>query len=135
MSHQMNQYEFYCRHLEYQDSNVLKILSIFFSFLGLFIFKIEDFYSHLGLAMMLVFVVGLVFFILLYRTQELISELKKNINKLDENIAPELKKTIFPLYLSRPGFLGQLRRTSVIGCWSISITTILVLSQLAFRVF
>ena len=36
--------------------------------------------------MILVFVVGLVF-TLLYRTQELISELKKSINKIDENIA------------------------------------------------
>ena len=125
MSHKEKQYEFYCKHLEYHDSNVFKVLSMYFAFAGLFLFKITDFYDKKWLAMALVVTVGIVFFVLLFRTQELLGDLKRLINKADNDIDENVTLTIWPSYLGE-GILYQLRRTSVLGCLAILIFTILV---------
>jgi len=118
-------YEFYCKHLEYHDSNVFKLLSIYFAFVGLFMFKIEEFYSQIELAVALVISFGILFFVFLLKTQLLLSDLKALINEFHEDDC----KTIWPRYLAK-GWYSQFHRTSVLGCIVIAIFTGLLLWHL-----
>lgn len=121
MEFQQSRYEFYCRHLEYHDSKIFKILSIYFAFAGLFMFKIEEFYEQTNLALTLVISVGTVFFIFLVRTQKLISDLKLRINQCGAGS----EDTIWETYLAK-GFIMQPLRTSILGCIAIVTITILL---------
>ena len=82
-AHLSSQFECLWKHLEYQDTYVLKLLSIYFAFSGLFVAKIDLFKVNPAAASILIALVSIVFSILLYRISYLLTELKNNIRQID----------------------------------------------------
>jgi len=73
------QYTFLGNHLQYHDANVLKIISIFFGFSGLYIANIDRFAETPSISSALVLIVGVIFALLLYRTSCLLTDLKQRL--------------------------------------------------------
>jgi len=82
-AHLSSQFECLWKHLEYQDTYVIKLLSIYFAFSGLFVAKINLFKGNAVPASILIALVSIVFSILLYRISSLLTELKTNIRQID----------------------------------------------------
>lgn len=104
MKHLERQYEFYCKHLEYHDSNVFKAFRIYIIFVGVFLAKVEVFYCSPKTASVAVVIVSFLFFLIFFRTSQLLQEFKEKINALDlklveEYIRPKPKQTISELYM------------------------------------
>lgn len=124
--HLEKQYEFFTKHLEYHDSNILKILSIYYIFVGVFLARIDNFYCAELTATVLVTIVGLVVAMILHRTSRLLDEFKDRINDIDKAIDSKAKKSISNYYR---GFgVHWWQRTSIIGVlFVVVLTFVLVL--------
>ena len=120
-AHLDNQYTMLWKHLEYLDSNVFKLLNIFFVFSGILVVNIGKFLESPLSSALLVLMVGIVFSVLLYRTSELLTEIKTKIKDIDEEKSKLHKLEKFD---SIPEKYMNGLRTSKVGWLSISIFTV-----------
>ena len=80
------QYEFVSKHLEYHDSNVFKVISVFFAFCGLYLANLDEFDRAWLPASILAVFVGIVFALLLHRTSNILTDYKITLIKIDYKI-------------------------------------------------
>ncbi len=129
-NHLSKQYEHLWKHLEYHDSNIFKIMSIYFAFSGLLVARIELFKDVVPLASLLVCIAGLVFALLLYRTSTLLQKMKETIVEIDEK-----KYELHGYYLlnSIPEiYIESKIRASVVSCAAIIVLSLSITIYMFF---
>jgi hypothetical protein len=127
-SHLTKQFELLWKHLEYHDSNIFKIMSIYFAFSGLFVAKINLFENAPILASILVAIVSVIFSLLLIRTSSLLTEFKKKIQEIDEIMTEQYGANIIK---SIPdNYIESKLRTSQISAITIPIFALIVIFNL-----
>jgi hypothetical protein len=127
-SHLTKQFELLWKHLEYHDSNIFKIMSIYFAFSGLFVAKINLFENAPILASILVAIVSVIFSLLLIRTSSLLTEFKKKIQEIDEIITEKYGANVIK---SIPdNYIESKLRTSQISAITIPIFALIVIFNL-----
>ena len=121
--HLSKQLESLWKHLEYHDSNIFKIISIYFAAAGLFIARIQLFSEHVYLTLVLVMIVGILFYKMLKRISELLNELKKKIVEIDyeKNTLHGYKFCSIPKM-----YIEGKNRTSILSYRAIIILTFLI---------
>lgn len=128
-AHLRSQFECLWKHLEYTDTYVLRILGIYFAFSGLFVANIGLFKDKALLASILALVVSAVFSVLLYRISTLLTELKKNIRRIDKEMYALHGGTL--IYSVPHLYVDSKLRTSNIG----GVAVLLVASALVLYLF
>ncbi len=127
-SHLSKQFEVLWKHLEYHDSNIFKIMSIYFAFSGLFVAKINQFDNIPILASILVAIVSVIFSLLLVRTSKLLTEFKNKIQEIDIIIKEQHGANII---MSMPeNYIENKLRTSQVSAISIPVFALFVIFNL-----
>ncbi len=117
------------RQFEYQDSNIFKLVNIYFVIAGLFLANIDTFSKTPEFSALLVFITGAVFCLLLYRTSELLKEVKMTLRKVDDEIAM-LHGSTKDNYYSIPYSFDRGARTSLVGWISIGVFSVIMTAYL-----
>jgi len=129
-AHLRTQFECLWKHLEYQDTYVLKLLSIYFAFSGLFVAKIDLFKGNPVAASILIALVSIVFSILLYRISSLLTELKNNIRQIDLEMH-NIHGGEF-IYSIPNSYVDSKLRTSKISTLAIILFAIAIISYMCY---
>lgn len=128
------QYEFLGDHLKYHDSNIFKMLTIYFGFTGLYLVNLDKFTEYSSVSAVLVLLVGASFAAFLVRTSRVLRYVKRTMRKIDDHrrsvlgenwsfeVVPEFYVGKSPRLFRKPAEYP----TSLFGAYVVLATAILV---------
>lgn len=95
------QYELVWKNIEYLDSNILKIVSLYGVLIGAFLSKFESFYDKPYLSSLLIFIISFIFILLLNRTASMIGEQVETLKNIENLIEKNVLKNAFASTFSK----------------------------------
>lgn len=122
------QNEYLWGHLEYLDSNVLKIMTAYFAALGLLMANLDRFDSVKLALSMLIIAVTVVFSLSLYRISFLLTSFKKRIRKINEEIHSYYEVGFVEIVPH--DYISSKFRTSVVSIFSVILCSASLLAYI-----
>jgi hypothetical protein len=122
------QYELVWKNIEYLDSNILKIVSLYGGLIGVFLSKLDSFYDKAYLSSLLILAISLIFILQLKRTASMIEEQVKTLKDIESLIDNNVFKNAFANTFSKGLKISSL---SII---SITLLSVSVIFSLLFKI-